>query len=44
MEQTNIKDIVKKLQRDKKVVKDYIQKNGSLKGFNDKSIIFTKPL
>ena len=44
MEQANIKDIVKKMQHDKKVTKDYIQKNGSLKGFDDKSIIFAKPL
>lgn len=37
-------DMFRKILRDKKTVSAYIQRNGSLKGFNDPEVKLVKPL
>ncbi|GEM_PF-1409900 len=39
-----IRDIVRKMVADKRAVSSYIREHGSLSGFNDDSIQFSKPL
>ena len=40
----DVKGVFKKMLDDKVCVRSYIQKNGTLNGFKDDSIIFVKPL
>ena len=50
MEKTNntrqdqIRDMVRKMVADKKAISNYIREHGTLKGFNDPTITFAKPL
>lgn len=39
-----IRNIVRKMVADKRAVSSYIREHGSLSGFNDDSIQFSKPL
>ena len=39
-----MKNILKKMLYDKRSISSYIQKNGTLNGFKDDTIIFAKPL
>ena len=39
-----VRNIFKKMLSDKKSISSYIQKNGTLDGFNDDTIILAKPL
>ena len=39
-----VKNVFKQMLKDKNVMRSYIQKNGTLNGFKDESIIFAKPL
>jgi|GEM_PF-3536394 hypothetical protein len=40
----NVKGVFKKMIDDKRAMRSYIQKNGTLKGFKSDSINFAKPL
>ena len=40
----NIKNVLKKMLEDKRAVQSYIRKNGTLNGFKNEGILFSKPL
>ena len=40
----NVKGIFKKMIADKRAVQSYIREHGTLNGFEDGTIVFTKPL
>lgn len=41
---SDVKGIFKKMIADKRSVQSYIRIHGTLKGYKDESIVFTKPL
>ena len=40
----NVKNIFKKMLADKRAVKTYIREHGTLIGFDNGTVVFTKPL
>ena len=44
IERKDVVDVFKRMLADKKAVQNYICEHGTLKGFKDESILFTKPL